>query len=792
MAYDLTLASATFGTGKYGQCLTGGRGDAANVTPANNQFTLEAWVKFTSTGLMVAVGADNAAWIGAENGKAESRGPGMSTINAGPLINDGTWHHIALAIGASSAVLFVDGASVGTSAVTTQSVRNVGVGAFYGGGFGFSGSLDEVAVTSGAKYTANFTPGAVSNSDPNLIAVWHLDGDGVNSQGLAAPSDTTPPTATAAAVANGTPAQVAITMSEVMDGAFVPAASAFTVAGHTVSNVAVSGTVITLTCTTPFTNGEAARTVSYTQPGANGARDVAGNLLATFSGLAITNNVQVVDNTPPAFVSAQVTNSAPNVIVLTFNENLGAVTPAASAFTPSLGRTVTSVGAPSGATISITVDSAYASGDAITIAYSKPGSNQLQDTSANQVASFAAQPVTNNAPANAWDVSKVLFSPFNWNIAGNSARTINKNAYFRTIFTGSSCVLKLDTTGIVGTPQIGYRLNNGSWTLVAANTPTIALNVPYTSDQKYLLEVIMATSNQGDSRWFTQTTGIKVIGMVLDSGATITKPLSKPLSLFYGDSITDAEGADNAWQGYARTAADLLGYEVGIVAFGSTGLNVSGAGGVPKVTTTYSQIYDGVPRSFTPAPDFIVINEGTNDGATGGQASATTLLNGLLAATPTTTKIVVLRPFNGNQAADLQAAIAACSAPSRCTYVDTTGFYTGGPLHPETGACVADIAPKVAAAIRGILGGVVPPTPPVTIPRTFSITLGDASGAAANLSGLAVNFYEAHSLGSGNTTNASGVLSATAQTTLASGATGYASVLDPATGRHWNGPVTVA
>lgn len=106
--------------------------------------------------------------------------------------------------------------------------------------------------------------------------------------------DAVAPTASNAAVANATPSIVNITMSESLDPGFVPAASAFTVGGHTVSSVAISGSSINLTCSAAFVNGEAARTVAYAQPGTNHARDIAGNLLANFSGLAITNNVGAV------------------------------------------------------------------------------------------------------------------------------------------------------------------------------------------------------------------------------------------------------------------------------------------------------------------------------------------------------------------------------------------------------------------------------------------------------------------------------------------------------------------
>jgi hypothetical protein len=93
------------------------------------------------------------------------------------------------------------------------------------------------------------------------------------------------------AVANATPATVTLTASEALDTNYTPAASAFTVTGHTVLSVSISGSTINLTVSPAFVNGETS-TVMYTQPATNGVRDLVGNLMATFpSALSITDNV---------------------------------------------------------------------------------------------------------------------------------------------------------------------------------------------------------------------------------------------------------------------------------------------------------------------------------------------------------------------------------------------------------------------------------------------------------------------------------------------------------------------
>lgn len=426
--------------------------------------------------------------------------------------------------------------------------------------------------------------------------------------------------------------------------------------------------------------------------------------------------------------------------------------------------------------------------------------------------SATAAPVGNNALTSG--TGNVLFSPGNWNIAASTAKTINAGAYFRTVFGGTSCSLQFDTSGLsAGFPKLEYRVDGtGPWTTVdLAATVAIAMPSETSGYASHLLEVnVRATTRT--SRWALGGI-VALTGIILDSTKVLSKPGQRPLiGYVFGDSITeglkslssseDTVNSSNGMQSYASILGPALGAEIGVIGFSGQGFSNQGDGSVPVFGSTYNLIYAGVTRTFLPAPDFIVINQGTNDGSNNTIAAATGVLNGLLAATPSTTKVFVLRPFNGNQASNLQAAIAACTTPARVYYIDTTGFFTsansGDGLHPYGWENITHIGPAVAGAIRPIL---VSGTAPTMTGRNVSVTLGiDSSTPAANLSGLKVSFFDEaspdlHTVArfktAAGTTNSSGVLSFTAQSTLAAGATGYL-VVQGAAGVHYNAAVVVS
>lgn len=722
MANNLTLTSAGFnGSGKFGSSLSAGNGQVANPYPQTGTWTLEAWVKTTSTANMVAVGANLTGWIGVISGASQARyGASPNEVQiAGPAISDGAWHHVALVVGPSGGAFYVDGVRAGTNAATfataTGAYSNpLGVHTFGGvGGFDWSGEVDEVALWSSAKYASNFTPptAAYSGSESALVSLWHLDGTGADSAGVASGATQVTLSLSAASGAVGSPVTVTV------------------------------GTDVALTSVQ-------SETVSLSS-----------NVAGTFS---------------PTSVSLSSTTAT-----------------ATATFTPSAAGTATITGAASGT-----------------------------PTLSNGTATYTVN-ASNNVLTSG--TANVLFSPYNWNVTASTAKTINAGAYFKARFTGTTCALQFDMSSAAAPySEIAYRIDGyGAWTVapIAAN---VLLTLPsdtadYASKGGHLLEVVVKSTSETISRWSTQQTAVSLTGIILDAGATISKPPALPLNaIFYGDSITEGVRTVNATatndtdrndaaQGWAFQVARILGAEAGIVGFGATGFVQSGSGGVPVFGSTYNQLWSGQARSFTPAPDFIVINEGTNDGSNDTTSAATTVFNALLALN-TTTQIFVLRPFNGNQATNLQNVVNSINNP-RLKYIDTTGFFTSGnsadALHPYGVENIAHIAPSVANAIRPY----VHPVRGSRTARTVTLTLQDRNGnPRASLTGLKWAFFDqttASALGinadagANASTNASGALSLTVNTTLAPGGTGWLVISDSsgsaaAASNAFAGPVTVS
>lgn len=397
----------------------------------------------------------------------------------------------------------------------------------------------------------------------------------------------------------------------------------------------------------------------------------------------------------------------------------------------------------------------------------------------------------------ACDDAGILYSPYTWDVDATRAQTINPGAYLRTLFTGASAVLNFDTTDVTS-PVPRLRICVDGRTNQSANVAaTVSVTMPSGQDNTtHLLEVWVDATTETVNRWNSpQNVAVKLTGITLETGDdTVALPQRRPLNILcYGDSITEGvrtlalNGSNDLDRNSATVCWPLelgrqLGAEVGVVGFGSQGISDTGNGNVPALVDSWDWLWASEARVFTPAPDYCIWLMGYNDGGTDTQADGIAALNGMLTAMPST-QFVLFRPLDGTQAANLQAIAAGCSDPSRVRYISTAGFWQSAEspdaLHPYGWACIAQIAPKMADAIL---------TAASTTTRTVTVTLTtDGTTPAASLSGLKWAFFDSPqpqsfgapaSQGTGETTDGSGVLTLSVDTTLASGGVGWLEVTD--------------
>ncbi len=208
-----TLFGGTTWTNSTAPLIAGG-GSALNFSSTNcqtvqipNQAALDAYPLTVMTWFMVPTNSDGGALV---NKYVSSSGNGWQIFLAGDLrawyfrdgannvfnngvmdagpVNDGLWHHAAMAVDAAGGRLYLDGvlkSSIAWSgtpgATTTTQPLSFGI---YPGDSCFTGQMDEVSIWNTALSTAQIQAAMnhpFAGTEPGLIGYWRLDeGSGTN------------------------------------------------------------------------------------------------------------------------------------------------------------------------------------------------------------------------------------------------------------------------------------------------------------------------------------------------------------------------------------------------------------------------------------------------------------------------------------------------------------------------------------------------------------------------------------------------------------------------------------
>jgi uncharacterized repeat protein (TIGR02059 family) len=197
-------------------------------------------------------------------------------------------------------------------------------------------------------------------------------------------------------VGNATPSVIEMTYNLALAN-IIPATSAFIISVNsvtrTVSSIAISGTKVQLTLSSPVIYGDIV-TVAYNVPSVNPLQTSSGGQAATISAQSVTNNVNPV---PLVYITSAIENATPGVLEMTYNMTLANITPATSAFSVMVNSTVRTVSSVSvsGTRVLLTLSAPIVYGDIVTVSYTKPSTNSLQTLAGGQAETIGAQSVTN-------------------------------------------------------------------------------------------------------------------------------------------------------------------------------------------------------------------------------------------------------------------------------------------------------------------------------------------------------------------------------------------------------------
>lgn len=352
-----------------------------------------------------------------------------------------------------------------------------------------------------------------------------------------------------------------------------------------------------------------------------------------------------------------------------------------------------------------------------------------------------------NDPAMVW-------TPYNWRLSGTTYReTDTQNACVEFEFQSDSLAVDIDTTpyAAVGTadwPGLQWTVDHGAWTSIArpnsgtslgANKYRMTIATGLSTGGAWHHVKVQASFTNGADTWSVVLLRIlrfvRSTGAVIDASRPPTFLWTKNFLLFGDSTMTDVDGlgaaTEDSW-GYAVGRA--FGANVGLSAYAGTGWRRSAT---PTNTPQFHNPADTTNQSWRwysngqsrlvgglilPAPDYVLVNLGTNDfnisiAAATLQAAVTDWLTLIRAAVGPLAHIFVMVPFGQSYQSNLAASVVG-SGDARVHLIDLgtemalgLGPSFGGAtwratdnIHP-TMLAQAEIAARTVGAIRDALTG---------------------------------------------------------------------------------------
>jgi len=157
---------------------------------STNDFSIEAQIyasasALTGTATLLDFRAASASEVAVrlylQNGQLRYNINGSDLLAAGTIAQD-TWTSIAITRSSNTIKMFIDGAQVANgSDSNTHIAKPIKIGADYANANAFAGYMDEIRISSTARYTTTYTPATgMFQGDANTDLLLHFDGDNLS------------------------------------------------------------------------------------------------------------------------------------------------------------------------------------------------------------------------------------------------------------------------------------------------------------------------------------------------------------------------------------------------------------------------------------------------------------------------------------------------------------------------------------------------------------------------------------------------------------------------------------
>lgn len=461
--------------------------------------------------------------------------------------------------------------------------------------------------------------------------------------------------------------------------------------------------------------------------------------------------------------------------------------------------------------------------------YAKATVSNAVGTSPESAASNQVTPAATPQPVvAALNDAALYWSPATWDDYGTYKQAIAAGSYLKTVFSGvTSISVDVDLSVIAASglaanlyPIIRTVIDGYIFVDTQLTSSTTQVTRSGLSTGTHTFEFYIRSIDTDMPRW-TSPSGVRVKSVTIPAGGSFTAPSLRSKRMeYHGDSITEGwlqagPTNNNALHTAVPMIAQAFDAEYGQLGFSGQGYDQAG-GSRPAFRTSALFYSSGRDRRIngllSPMPDYICVEHGTNGTTT--QAHVLEVIDAFRAAAPNA-RIFMMVPANGRARSPVTAAVNARSSDTKLHLIDlgtayqagiagsgTTGasnMYAADALHRNL-LSNAMVATGYATDMQAAIDNTVAAPAPTLFTRTVSITMGDANGPAANLSGIEVSFFDEatprnHTVArfktANETTDANGLMTFTVQSTLAVGGQGSIDVLLP-DGRNLFRTVTVS